>query len=140
MTTVKEFMHSGVEAHPPSALISIIAKTMKEKDVGAVPIVDKGKLVGMVTDRDIAVRALADGKDAAKLSARDIMTKNVAFCQAADTAQAAARLMEKRQVRRLPVLDANNKLVGMVSLGDLAQAASTELSGKVIRAVSAHHP
>ena len=104
------------------------------------PIIDKGQLVGMVTDRDIAVRALADGKDTAKLAARDVMTKNVASCQASDTAQAAASLMTRRQVRRLPVLDAEKKVVGMVSLGDLAHAASSELSGKLIKAVSAHHP
>jgi CBS domain-containing protein len=140
MTTVKELMHAGVETHAPSAPISIIARTMKEKDIGAVPITDNGQLVGIVTDRDIAVRALADGRDATKLSAKDVMTKNVACCQATDTARAAARLMEERQVRRLPVLDAKKKLIGMVSLGDLAQAASAELSGKVVKAVSAHHP
>jgi CBS domain-containing protein len=140
MTTVKQFMHSGVESHSPSTPIPTIAKTMKDKDIGAVPIMDKGRVVGIVTDRDIAVRALADGKDAAKLSAKDIMSKNVACCRATDTAQAAAQLMETRQVRRLPVLDRDSKIVGMVCLGDLAHAAPIALSGEVVKAVSAHHP
>jgi CBS domain-containing protein len=139
MTKVKEFMHSGVEAHQPTTPLSTIARTMKEKDIGAVPIVDKGQLVGMVTDRDIALRALAAGRDASGLAAKDIMTKNIVCCQDSDTAQAAAQLMQDRKIRRLPVLDNSKKVIGMVSLGDLAHSAPAELSGKLIKAVSAHH-
>jgi CBS domain-containing protein len=112
---------------------------MKQRDIGAVPIVEKGQLVGMVTDRDITLRALADGKDAAKLTAKDVMTKNVACCHEADSALAASKMMQERRIRRLPVLDKSDKLVGMVSLGDLSHAMSEEHSGRLTRAVSGHH-
>lgn len=136
---IQDVMHTGVESQSPDTPLAAVAKTMKSKDVGAVPIVDNGKLVGMVTDRDITVRALADGKDISKLTAKDVMTKDVACCQDTDTASAAARLMETKRVRRLPVLGADKKLVGMVSLGDISHAMSDEVSGRLAKAVSAHH-
>jgi CBS domain-containing protein len=139
MIKVKELMHAGVEASAPETPITSIAKKMKEKDIGAIPITDKDQLVGMVTDRDITVRALANGQDISAMTAKDVMTKNVASCQETDTAQAAARVMRERQIRRLPVLNAQRKVVGMVSLGDLTHVVSEELSGKLIKAVSAHH-
>jgi CBS domain-containing protein len=136
---IHDIMHAGVEAHAPDAPLSALAKTMKSKDIGAVPIVEQGKLVGMVTDRDIAVRALADGKDVGQLTAKDVMSKNIACCHEADSALSASKMMQERRIRRLPVLDDNEKLVGMVSLGDLTHAMSEELSGRLARAVSAHH-
>lgn len=136
---IHDVMHTGVETHAPDAPLAAIAKTMKSKDVGAVPIVDNGELVGMVTDRDIAVRAIAEGKDISKLTAKDIMTKDVACCQETDPPSAATRLMEAKRIRRLPVIGPNKKLVGMVSLGDLSHSLSNELSGRLTRAVSSHH-
>jgi CBS domain-containing protein len=112
---------------------------MKEKDVGAVPILEGAQIVGMVTDRDITVRALADGRDISKLSARDVMSGNVACCHDTDAPRTAERLMETRQIRRLPVLDSGNKVVGMVSLGDISHAMSDEQAGRLAKAVSAHH-
>ena len=137
--TVHEVMHTGVEAHAPDTPVAKIAKTMKDKDVGAVPIVDKGQLVGMVTDRDIALRALASDGDASKLTARDVMSKSVACCDETDTARSAAQLMQAKRVRRLPVLSKDKKIVGMVSLGDITHAMSDEVSGQLAKAVSAHH-
>jgi CBS domain-containing protein len=93
----------------------------------------------MVTDRDIAIRALADGRDASKLTAKDVMTKNVACCRASDSATSASHTMQERRIRRLPVVDESDKLVGMVSLGDLTHAMSEELSGRLVRAVTDHH-
>lgn len=136
---IKDVMHVGVETHEPGTPIATIAKTMKTKDIGAVPIVDNERVVGMVTDRDITVRALADGGDISELTARDVMTKDVVCCQETDTPTAAERLMATKRIRRLPVLDKNDRLVGMVALGDISQAVSEELSGKLVRAVSAHH-
>lgn len=136
---IHDIMHAGINAHAPDATLLAIAKTMREKDIGAVPIVDKGKLVGMVTDRDITVRALADGKDIAKLTAKDVMTSDVASCRSSDTAIAASKLMQERRIRRLPVLDKSENLVGMVSLGDLTHAMSDELSGRLAKSVSSHH-
>jgi CBS domain-containing protein len=139
MTKVKEFMHPGAETLPPDATISKIAQIMKDKDVGAVPIVDKGAIVGMVTDRDITVRALADGGDLSKLTAKDIMTKDIACCAEGDTAQSASQIMQSKRIRRLPVLSKDKKIVGIVSLGDLTRAMPDEASGRLAKAVSAHH-
>jgi CBS domain-containing protein len=137
---VRDVMHSKVEFHAPDASLSAIALTMRQRDVGVVPIVDKQRLVGLVTDRDITVRALADSKDISELRAKDVMTRVVDTCQETDTVQAAATIMEKKKVRRLPVLNSDNVLVGMLSLGDVCAAVSHERGGKLLKAVSAHHP
>src|SRR3990172_9422886 len=112
---------------------------MRDYDVGAIPVCEDGKTIGMVTDRDIAVRALANGKDLSKLEAKDVMSKNVIFCRDSEEAEDALRTMEDNKIRRLPVLNEAKKLVGMVSLGDISHALSRDLTGKVTKAVSAHH-
>lgn len=136
---VREIMHKGVQWVAPDTPIATLAKKMKEHDVGALPVGENDRLIGMVTDRDIAVRAVAHGKDVSKLTARDIMTKGIIWCRAGDSTSEAARLMETKQVRRLPVIDENKRLVGMLSLGDLSRSASQRTSSEVMRAVSAHH-
>lgn len=93
----------------------------------------------IVTDRDIAIRALANGKDVAKLEAKDVMSKDVIFCRDNENAEDAIRIMEDNQVRRLPVLNEAKKLVGMVSLGDVSHSLSQDITGEVTKAVSAHH-
>lgn len=136
---IKEVMHAGADAHAPDTPITTIAKTMKDNDVGAVPIVENGKVVGMVTDRDITIRGLAANAEIAKLKAKDIMSRDVVCCQDTDTANSAEHLMASKRIRRLPVLDKSERLVGMVSLGDISHAVSDELSGKLAKAVSGHH-
>ena len=136
---VKDMMHRGAEFVAPNATLQQIAEKMRDFDVGAIPVCDKGKPVGIVTDRDIAIRALANGKDPAKVEAREVMSRNVVFCRDSEEAEDALRIMEDNQVRRLPVLDEGHKLIGMVSLGDISHALSQEMTGEVTRAVSAHH-
>jgi CBS domain-containing protein len=111
---------------------------MKDFDVGAIPVCEGDKAIGMVTDRDITI-SLADAKDVSKLSARDLMSKNVIHCRDTEEAEDAIRIMEKNQIRRLPVLNEAQQLVGMVSLGDISHALSQDLTGEVTKAVSAHH-
>jgi CBS domain-containing protein len=117
----------------------MIAKKMRDHDVGAIPVCEGGKTVGMVTDRDIAIRALANGKDLAAIEARDVMSRNVIFCRDSEDAEDALRVMESKKIRRLPVVNDAEKLVGMISLGDISHALSREVTGKVTKAVSAHH-
>jgi CBS domain-containing protein len=136
---VKEMMHKGAEHVAPNAKLQVIAKKMRDYDVGSIPVCEGGKIVGMVTDRDIAVRALANGKDVSKLEAKDVMSKDVVFCRDNEEAEDAIRIMEDNRIRRLPVLNDAKRLVGMVSLGDISHALSQELTGEVTRAVSAHH-
>ncbi|HSD93397.1 MAG TPA: CBS domain-containing protein [Methyloceanibacter sp.] len=136
---IREMMHKGAEYVAPNAKLQVIAKKMRDYDIGSIPVCQGGKLIGMVTDRDIAIRALANGKDVSKLEAKDVMSEDVIFCNDDEQAEDAIRIMEDNMIRRLPVLDESKKLVGMVSLGDISHALSQNLTGEVTRAVTAHH-
>jgi CBS domain-containing protein len=136
---VKEAMHKGLECVSPDAGVSAIAQKMQKFDIGAVPVAQDGKLIGMITDRDIAIRCFVDGKDASKITASDLMTKGVIYCRETEEVEDAIRIMESKQIRRLPVLNESNGMVGMISLGDVSHALPQDLTGEVTKAVSAHH-
>ena len=136
---VKEAMHAGVEWVDPNISIMDLAKKMREDDIGAVPVGENDRVIGMVTDRDIACRAVATGADPAQTRVRDIMTKGVTFCGEDDDLEQAVHIMEEKQIRRLPVLNDSKRMVGMLTLGDLSHAASHELSGEATEAVTGHH-
>lgn len=119
--------------------MSAIAKKMRDLDVGAIPIGEHDKLIGIVTDRDLAIRAIAADKDAANLTARDVMSKGIVYCRDTEEVEDAVRIMEQKQIRRLPVLDESKRLVGMLSLGDLSHCASRQIGGEALHSVSAHH-
>ena len=136
---VKEAMHKGAIWVPPSTPLAELARLMRDQDIGAIPIGENDKLIGMVTDRDIAIRGLADGKDPAKLTARDVMTSTIRYCTSEQTIEDAAKSMRSNKVRRLPVINEKKRLVGMLALGDLCAKVGKELSGDVMGGVSAHH-
>ncbi len=136
---VKEMMHKGVKWVSPDTPIAAIAKTMKQYDIGAIPVGENDRLVGMVTDRDIAVRGLANGKNISKLTARNVMTKGVFWCRDSDSVTDAVHLMEAKHVRRLPVIDEKKRMVGMLSLGDISHAASQKTAAEMLKKVSGHH-
>ncbi|MCH4563934.1 CBS domain-containing protein [Halomonas sp. EGI 63088] len=136
---VSEVMHRGVEWCPPDTSLTEIAKLFREKDIGAVPIGENDRLVGMLTDRDIVCRGIVEGKDIASLTARDVMTSDIVYCWEDDSVEDVVHLMEERQVRRLPVINKNKRLVGMLSMGDLSHTTPHELRGEFMEAVSAHH-
>jgi CBS domain-containing protein len=93
----------------------------------------------MVTDRDLALRAVADGRDPALLTAREVMSKGIVYCRDDEELEDAVRIMEQKQIRRLPVIDDKKRMVGILSLGDISHSASRQLTGEVAAAVSAHH-
>jgi CBS domain-containing protein len=136
---VEDMMHKNVTWVSPATSVSDIAKKMRDEDIGAVPVGENDKLIGMVTDRDIACRGMANGHDVKKLTARDVMSKPILYCHTMDQVKTAAEIMESKNVRRLPVINEKKRLVGIVSLGDLASKAPHTLSGQVLSAVSAHH-
>lgn len=106
----------------PNDSLEAVARTMRDNDCGAVPIVADGRIVGIVTDRDLAVRALAEGKGAdTKVGA--VITRNPLCCRADDDVHDVERVMADNQVRRVPVVDADGACVGIVSQADLARAA-----------------
>jgi CBS domain-containing protein len=116
---IRDIMSHGVEVIPPHARVQEAAAKMKELDIGSVPVCDGRKMVGVITDRDIAIRLVAAGLDpSAKVS--DIMTTDVTYCFEDQDVEEAATLMEVNQIRRLPVVNRDKHLVGIVSLGDLA--------------------
>lgn len=135
---VKEAMHKGVEWRDPSTSITELARVMAAEDIGSVPIGENDRLVGMVTDRDIALRAFLNGSPTKK-TAKDVMSEGIVYCMEDENLEDAIRLMEQKQVRRLPVINENKRMVGMLSLGDVSHAANQSLSGELIRAVSDHH-
>lgn len=136
---VKDVMHSGAQWVSPDTPLSEIATRMKDLDVGSIPVGENDKLIGMVTDRDIACRAVADGRDCSTLTARDVMSEGIFYCHDTEDLEDALRIMEQKQVRRLPVINDKKRMVGILSMGDVSHAASHELTGEAMTALSAHH-
>ena len=136
---VKDVMHRGTTWVDPNTPVREIAKMMRDGDIGSVPVGENDRLIGMVTDRDIICRGLAEGGDCTKLTARSVMSKPILFCRTNEDVEDAVLLMKQKQVRRLPVIDDNKRLVGMLALGDITKVAGHELTGDVMRSVSAHH-
>ena len=118
---VRELMSSDVEVIAPDTTIQDAARLMRDADVGALPVGENDQLIGMVTDRDIVVRGLAEGKADGNATVRDVLTDGLTFCFEEDDVDDAANLMADRQVRRLPVLSADKRLVGMLALADISR-------------------
>ena len=137
---VKDVMHKGVDWVSPETPVTELAKLMCEHDIGAIPIGENDRLIGMVTDRDIVCKGLAqDTFDASRAAARDVMTANIHCCREDEDLAKAVRHMEELKVRRLPVINKNKRMIGILSLGDVGQAAPVELLSECVRSVSAHH-
>ena len=118
----KECMSKNVELGMPNMSLAEAARKMKEGDFGILPIREQDRLVGMITDRDIAVRAVAEGKDPNKSYVGEVMTKKVLYCFEDEDVNEIVKNLGDNQVRRLPVLNRDKKLVGILSLGNLAQS------------------
>jgi CBS domain-containing protein len=132
-------MHRGVTWVEPETPIREVARMMRDADIGSIPIGENDRLVGMVTDRDIICRGIADGADISVLTAREVMSKPILYCRIDDELEHAIRIMEKNKIRRLPVIDQDERLAGMLALGDISSIGGEELAGEVMRHVSAHH-
>ena len=137
---VKDAMHKGVDWVSPDTPVTELAKLMRDHDVGAIPIGENDRLVGMVTDRDIVCKGLAqDSFDTRRLTARDVMTAEIHCCREDDDLAKAVRHMEELKVRRLPVINKSKRMIGILSLGDVSQSAPVDLLSECIKSVSAHH-
>ncbi len=136
---IKEIMSSSVESVEPGLSIAECARKMRDLDIGCLPVLNNGQLIGMITDRDICCRAVADERDVAKSAAEDIMTKDVTFCFDDQDCEDAAHLMEEKHLRRLVVLSREKATVGVLSVDNLA-CCSHDLAGGVLEAAapSAH--
>lgn len=132
-------MHKKADWVSADTTVAEVARLMKTEDIGAIPVGKDDKLIGMITDRDLTLRVLAEGRDPAKTKAEEVMTKGIIYCQTKQTVEDAIHLMDQKKVRRLPVLNEKKRLVGMLSLGDIAHATSRELVGELVRGVADHH-
>lgn len=129
---IKDIMSTDVEVVTPDTLIHEIAQKMQQRDCGCVVVVENDRMVGMITDRDIALRCVANSHIPAETKAKDVMTPEILYCRDTDNADEVARDMGKNKVRRMPVLNAEKRLVGIVSLGDLASHSNHKLCGETL--------
>ncbi len=136
MATVRDFMTTSIETVSPEQTAMDAAAFMLSADTGSIPVCDGDKVIGMITDRDIAVRGVAAGKGP-DCSVRELMTNDVVCARDSDDVDTIAQRMSDAQVRRLPVIDSSDKLVGMVSLGDLARETTGESAHEALEGVSA---
>lgn len=135
MTTVADVMTPGVESTSSEAVLRDAARTMREGDFGSMPVVDDGRLTGIVTDRDIVVRAVAEGFDPFAASVGDVASRDPVTVAPDDDLDDAMELMARHRIRRLPVV-ADGRLVGMVSQADVALGAKEAKTGAVVEEIS----
>jgi len=134
---IKDIMTPNVECVRPDDTLQEAALKMKELEIGPLPVCDRDHIVGMLTDRDITVRAVALGKDPRSTEVREAMTPTVVHCYEDDDPEEAERMMEKWQVRRVLVVNRDDRLVGILSLGDLAaDSGNSQRVGEVLHDVS----
>src|SRR5215471_13290510 len=137
---VKDAMHKGVDWVSPDTPVIELAKLMCDHDIGAIPIGENDRLIGMVTDRDIVCKGLAQKNfDASRTTAREVMTPGIHCCRDDDDLAKAVRHMETLQVRRLPVINKNKRMIGILSLGDVSHSAPVDVLSECVKHVSAHH-
>ena len=133
---VSDIITRDVETIGPDTTVKEAAQRMRSADIGSLPVCDGRRLIGMVTDRDITIRVTAEGRDAASTPVQEAMTPDVAFVFEDQDVQEAAKIMQERQIRRLPVISRDRQLVGILALGDLAVAGDDRTSGDTLQQIS----
>jgi CBS domain-containing protein len=133
---IRDIMTTGVSTAAPDTSLEEIATIMKKEDVGAIPIVEDDELCGMITDRDIVVRCVAEGKNPADTHAEDILSEDLHIIEVDEDVDTAAQLMSRHQVRRLPVVE-EGRLVGILAIGDIAvKEGDDRTSGDTLQGIS----
>lgn len=134
---LKDIMTKNVKIIPQNASVRDAAKLMKEIDTGFIPVMENNRVIGTITDRDIVVRSIAEGRDPNDTRVHDVMTSEFFFCYEDDDVKKAAKLMSDKQIRRIPIINHNNELVGVVALGDLAvDNRNDKMSGDILEDIS----
>ena len=133
--TIQDVMTPHVETIGPDASIKECAQKMKSLDVGVMPVAEGGQIIGMLTDRDMAIRATAEGRGPGT-KVREVMTRDVEYCLLDQDIEEAARLMQEKQIRRVVVMDHDRNLAGILSLGDLAVDVGGKVSEETLERVS----
>lgn len=135
---IQDVMSSDVHVIDSTATVKEAAVMMRKRDIGSIPISREGVLVGMVTDRDIVLRVVADGQDCETLVA-DAMSDGVKYCFEDETVDEVARRMADLAIRRLPVLDRDKRVVGIVSLSNIASANDSGATGELLQGIAQPH-
>jgi|SRR6266508_2163903 CBS domain-containing protein len=135
-THVSDVMTTRPRAVTPDTPVTQVAELMREEDVGAIPVVQDDKLVGMVTDRDIVVRAVAQGKDPRGMPVAEVSSRELVTVDPDQDLSDALQLMAQHQVRRLPVVDEDNHLIGVVSQADVAREVKDKAAGELLEDIS----
>jgi CBS domain-containing protein len=134
--TIRDLMTSNPRSLESGGSVVDAARVMRDEDSGIVPIVEGDRLVGTLTDRDIAIRVVAEGKDPNSTTVGEISSRELVTLDPQQDLDEALRLMARHQVRRLPVVEEDGKLVGIVSQADVAKHASTQQTGDVVQDIS----
>ncbi|MGI8602298.1 MAG: CBS domain-containing protein [Verrucomicrobiales bacterium] len=138
---LKDIMTTDVEVIRPDSSIAEAAEKMRSLDVGSLPVCDGRRLLGMITDRDVTIRATASGSDPNKTMVRECMTPELVYCFEDQNVNEAEKVMQEKQIRRLPVLTRDKQLTGIVSLGDLAtKTGDVQQVGRTVREISEPNP
>lgn len=136
----KEVMSGNIRIIPSNTSIQAAAELMRQMDIGMLPVTEDGQIVGMLTDRDITIRAVAEGADPGSTPARDVMSRDVISCFEDQDAREVANTMEANRVRRVIVVNRKNEAIGLISVDDLAFYPETKpLADEVVRQFSRHH-
>jgi len=134
---IRDIMTRQVELVNPDTPLKEAARMMRDADIGFLPVGESDRLVGTLTDRDIAIRAVADGKDPNSCKVSDAMTPEIAYAFEDQDSSEAAQIMAEKQIRRLPIMSRDNRLVGVVAIGDLAtKTGDDDVVGQTIQDVS----
>jgi CBS domain-containing protein len=134
--SIQELMSTNPAAIDADQSVADAAKMLRDEDVGLAPIVDEDRLIGAVTDRDIAIRVVAEGNDPASTKVREIASTEIVTVDPQQDLDEALRLMARHQVRRLPVVDASGRLVGVLAQADVAREASVSQTGELVEEIS----
>ena len=133
---VSDIMTYGVDYVTPSDPVKKAAEKMRDRNVGLIPVFEGKNPVGMLTDRDLALRVIAENRDPLTTRVSDVMTHEVLFCMENEDVEEAAHVMEYKKVRRLLVKNENREVIGVLALGDIAMSMTRELAGEVLKEVS----
>ena len=137
MKKLKDLMTRPVQTAYPEMTVQEVSRQMRAYDIGAMPVTEQDRLIGIITDRDIVLCCTAEGADPMKIRARELMTRTVHWCYEDQDIGTAAELMQEHKIRRIPILNRGQRLVGIFSMGRLAEEREYEaLAGRTLRHVS----
>jgi CBS domain-containing protein len=135
-TKVRDVMTAGPVCVTPDTPVSVVAEVMDSDNIGSVPVVENDRLTGVITDRDIVVRAIAQGKDPRGMPVREIYSRDVIAVTPDDKLKDVVSIMADNQIRRIPVVDQENHLVGVISQADIALEAKEKTVGELVEEIS----